>query len=103
MEVFMFSEKCLEKFRTDLRGELIKPGEVEYDIARKVYNGIIDRHPRLSSAVRTWRMLLWPSILPVTATCSWQSGVVATTREGWGSVMTAWSSIFAHEGDQGRH
>ncbi len=43
----MFSEKCLEKFRTGLRGELITPEEAEYEIARKVYNGMIDRHPRL--------------------------------------------------------
>ncbi|HEX6110594.1 MAG TPA: FAD-binding oxidoreductase [Ktedonobacteraceae bacterium] len=30
-----------------LRGELIQPGDAGYDAARKVYNGMIDRHPAL--------------------------------------------------------
>ena len=28
-----------------LRGELILPDHPEYDAARRVYNGMIDRHP----------------------------------------------------------
>jgi FAD/FMN-containing dehydrogenase len=30
-----------------LRGQLIHPEDTEYDAARKVYNGMIDRYPRL--------------------------------------------------------
>lgn len=30
-----------------LRGELIQPGDPNYDTARKVYNGMIDKHPAL--------------------------------------------------------
>src|SRR5216110_3401537 len=30
-----------------LRGELIEPGSSAYDAARKVYNGMIDKKPRL--------------------------------------------------------
>ena len=33
--------------RTQLRGELIQPGEAHYDEARKVYNTMIDKHPAL--------------------------------------------------------
>src|SRR5215469_6652978 len=29
------------------RGELIQPGDATYDAARKVYNGMIDKHPAL--------------------------------------------------------
>ena len=35
------------KLRTGLRGALIQPGDSEYDAARAVWNGMIDRRPRL--------------------------------------------------------
>ena len=34
-------------FRASLRGELIEPGDAGYDAARKVYNAMIERRPRL--------------------------------------------------------
>ena len=37
----------LEHLKSKLRGELILPGDAEYDVARKVYNGMIDRRPKL--------------------------------------------------------
>jgi FAD/FMN-containing dehydrogenase len=36
-----------DEFRAAFRGELIEPGDAGYDEARAVYNGMIDRHPRL--------------------------------------------------------
>src|SRR5262249_8437662 len=33
--------------QTSLRGELIQPGDTGYDEARKLYNGMIDKKPRL--------------------------------------------------------
>jgi len=36
----------LEKLKASLRGELIEPTDQDYDIARKVHNGMIDRRPR---------------------------------------------------------
>jgi FAD/FMN-containing dehydrogenase len=36
-----------DAFRAAFRGELIEPGHAGYDDARAVYNGMIDRHPRL--------------------------------------------------------
>ncbi len=43
----MIAEAPLEEIKTGLRGELIEPGDEGYDEARKVYNGMIDRHPRM--------------------------------------------------------
>jgi FAD/FMN-containing dehydrogenase len=36
-----------DAFRSTFRGELIEPGDPGYDEARAVYNGMIDRRPRL--------------------------------------------------------
>jgi FAD/FMN-containing dehydrogenase len=38
---------ALEKFRTSLRGQLISRNDAEYEEARKLYNGMIDRRPLL--------------------------------------------------------
>lgn len=43
----MLNKASLDQFRISLRGELIQPQDEGYDAARKVYNGMIDRRPRL--------------------------------------------------------
>ncbi len=43
----MLNQSAIDTFRAGLRGELIDPQSPGYDAARKVYNGMIDRRPRL--------------------------------------------------------
>ena len=43
----MLDEKAVEGLRSRLHGEIIQPGDASYDEARKVYNGMIDKHPAL--------------------------------------------------------
>ena len=43
----LIPEGELQQYRTQLRGQLLGPGDDGYDAARRVYNGMIDRHPRL--------------------------------------------------------
>jgi FAD/FMN-containing dehydrogenase len=43
----MLDEATVEQFGGDLRGELIQPGDDGYDEARKVYNAMIDKRPRM--------------------------------------------------------
>jgi FAD/FMN-containing dehydrogenase len=43
----MLNEAAVAAFRGTLRGGLIEPGDSSYDAARRVYNGMIDRRPRL--------------------------------------------------------
>lgn len=40
-------DHAVEEFRAGLRGELIVPDHAEYDEARRVWNGMIDRRPAL--------------------------------------------------------
>ena len=41
------NEEAVNELKTRLRGALILPSDAEYEAARKVYNGMIDRHPAL--------------------------------------------------------
>ncbi len=43
----MVDEAAVEEFKASLRGELIQPSDESYDEARKVYNAMIDRRPRM--------------------------------------------------------
>ena len=46
-EETVLEQATVEKFKLSLHGELLSPEDAGYDNARKVYNGMIDRHPRL--------------------------------------------------------
>jgi FAD/FMN-containing dehydrogenase len=43
----MFNQILISQLKTQFRGELIRPGDAEYENARKVHNGMIDKRPRL--------------------------------------------------------
>jgi hypothetical protein len=43
----MLNENSIADFKANLRGRLIVPGDADYDEARKVYNGMIHKKPRL--------------------------------------------------------
>lgn len=40
-------EEALQKFKATVRGSLIRCGDADYDKARGVWNGMIDKHPAL--------------------------------------------------------
>ena len=44
--------QIVQQLKERLRGELIQPSDEEYNEARKVYNAMIDRHPRLIARCR---------------------------------------------------
>jgi hypothetical protein len=41
------NDQALSTFQQQLRGQLIAPGDAQYDAARALYNGMIDKRPRL--------------------------------------------------------
>jgi FAD/FMN-containing dehydrogenase len=40
-------ELTIQKYQANLRGKLLRPGDEEYEKARRVWNGMIDRRPAL--------------------------------------------------------
>ena len=45
-DIFL-DEATVQEFKARVRGPLIRPGDAGYDDARKIFNGMIDRHPAL--------------------------------------------------------
>jgi len=43
----MYNETSVQEFRGSLRGSLFEPHDKGYDDARKVYNGMISKRPRM--------------------------------------------------------
>ena len=43
----MLNEKVIKEFGASIHGELIKPGDENYDEIRKIWNAMIDRKPAL--------------------------------------------------------
>lgn len=43
----------VEELRSDFRGEILLPGDDDYDNARKIWNATIDRHPALIARCST--------------------------------------------------
>jgi FAD/FMN-containing dehydrogenase len=43
----MLTEAAIATLKSSIKGALLLPGEAGYDEARRVYNGMMDRHPRL--------------------------------------------------------
>lgn len=46
-ESIILPEETVEQFRGSLQGLLLTPDHSAYETARKVWNGMIDRHPAL--------------------------------------------------------
>ena len=46
-DAIAFDDAALADLTTHFRGELIRAGDTKYDAARAIWNGAIDRHPRL--------------------------------------------------------
>ena len=89
----MLNENSITDFKANLRGRLIEPGDKDYDEARKVYNGMIHKKPRLIARCADVADVINSVNFARENDCSLQSAAVDTTREAWEFATTAWSSI----------
>ena len=91
-------QEAITEFKGQLRGELIEPHDTRYEEARKVYNAMISRKPRLIAKcadvadVITAVHFGQQNALPV----SIRSG--GHNAGGLGVVTMAWSSISPSSG-----
>ena len=43
----MIPEQAINQLRTNVRGKLLQAEDADYDVCRKVYNGMFDRRPEM--------------------------------------------------------
>jgi hypothetical protein len=63
-------------------GVLVCPGDEEYEVARAVWNGMVDRRPALIAYCANRRTSSKPSASPVRRASARRFAAVATTLEG---------------------
>ena len=87
----MLNEDSITELKQSLRGRLIQPGDADYDEARKVYNGMIHKKPRLIARCADVADVIQFSELRHEITiCSSPSAAAVTTQADWEFAMTVW-------------
>ena len=84
-------DEVLTKFGESLRGTSSGATDPDYDDARKLYNGMIDKRPRLiARCVDVGRRHHGGELRPRPAACSSPSAAAATTARALAAATTAW-------------
>ena len=84
----MINVSTLQK---NLRGPLIQPGDADYDTARALYNGMIDKRPRLiARCVDVADVIAAVNFAPRRRTAASPFAAAATTGPVWVRATTAW-------------
>ena len=84
-------DKAMQDFRSQVRGELIQPGDASYEEARKVYNGMIDKRPGADRPLRRrGRRDRARSTSPASSSCRWPCAAAGTTAPAWAPATTGW-------------
>jgi hypothetical protein len=83
----------IEKFESGLRGRILRAGDADYDVARRHYNALINKHPALIVQCTELPTSSMPSTLPERIACSWLFAAVATMLRGEHLSTAAWSLI----------
>ncbi len=83
-------ETAVAAFQGSLRGTLLQPGDSGYDEARQLYNGMIDKRPRLIArcvdAADVMASVNFARENSMLLACA----AAATTALAWAAAMMAW-------------
>ena len=45
VEAAELDDLVIQEFESGLRGRILRPGDADYDVARRHYNALINKHP----------------------------------------------------------
>ena len=93
-EGFTLAQAAIEGLKARLRGPLITPEDAEYASARRVYNGMIDRYPRLIARCRDVADVISTVTSAVRPDSRSRCAGVATTGLAWAPATTVSSSTY---------
>ena len=82
----------LNELKSSLRGDLVQPQDADYDDARKVYNGMIDKRPALIARCADVADVIAAVNFAREQACCSRSAAAATTAPASAPATTAWSS-----------
>jgi len=83
-------EASVRAFQANLRGELILPGDQHYEAARQLYNGMIDRRPRLIARCREVADVVTAVQFAREHDLLLAIAAAVTMVPDWGPAMTGW-------------
>ena len=78
-------QATLQQFKAGLRGQLVQPDDAEYESARRVYNGMIDKRPALIARCWIWPTSYWRSTLPASSNFCWRCAAAVITAADLGT------------------
>ena len=89
----MLNETTIASLKSSFRGELIEQSNASYDTARKVYNGMFDRRPRLIVRCVDVADVITALNFGRESKLSCPFVVAATISQGWAFATLGSSSI----------
>jgi hypothetical protein len=86
----MLNETKIQDFKARLRGELLQRSDPEYEEARQLYNGMIDKQPLLIARCADVADVIAAVRFGRRTTCSLPFAAAATTGRDWAAAMMDW-------------
>ena len=82
--------QSIEQLKAAVRGQVIQPEDAAYEAARKVYNGMIDKRPKLIVRALMWPTSWPPLVMGVRTDYSPRFAAAATTGPVWELATADW-------------
>jgi hypothetical protein len=83
-------DAAVQDFASRMRGELIQPGDVGYEQARKLYNAMIDKRPALIARCADIADVISAVGFARKHRSPWPYAAAGTTVLAWLAAMAGW-------------
>ena len=81
--------EALDNLQGDLRGRVVRRGDSDYDEARKLYNGMIDKRPAAIARCVDAADVITCVNFARNHGVTWRYAAAATTALGWAALTAA--------------